>query len=85
MERTPWTSGTNRLNRLLLLLPGTFSIQHRDPTTISAALAMASKTTWSHLALGPLLLLFWSTDDDDTPPDGTDDIGTALLGEASGP
>jgi hypothetical protein len=44
-HRTPWTSGTTTLKRLLLLLFGTPSIQQRLPTTISAALAIASKTT----------------------------------------
>ena len=55
-HRTPCTSGTSKLNpllELLLLLAMGWSIQQQLPTTISAALAMASKTTWLYLAPGP--------------------------------
>jgi len=60
MDRTLWTSGMRRLNlplpvdgegEPLPLLPS--PIQQRLATTISAALAIASKTTWSHWARGP--------------------------------
>jgi len=61
-HRTLLISGTSKLNLPLLVeaddVPLLFSspIQQRLATTISAALATASKTTWSQFALGPVRL-----------------------------